>query len=584
MAHDRQTRLSQRAQLTLAVSDTTVLLQAGDGIVFMAALQRPRNHGNPDEFDYSGYLLRKGITLTAFVPSGRWAICSLSSAEETALPLLVSWRIRALQWRSRLLGVYRRVGWSGEPLAVLSALTLGDRSGLSTALRQLYAETGASHLLALSGLHLGLLLALFELLLLRWVRFSRWRWPAGIGVAAVLWGYVLLVGCPASLIRAALMYSLAMLAGLARRRSFTLHALALTAGVMLAVEPFYLYDVGFRLSFLSLFFILLLQPSLERMLPVRRQPFRWLWRLFTVSLAAQLGTLPLVAYTFHQVPVYASALSIVVVPLTMLLVYGTVLVAVSHFFALPFVPALAGWLSGCVALQSRVLTGTVALPGALFDGVWPSALQVWLCYFLLLLWGVGGGLFRRWRHRLGMTGMLLLAGSVGWQVCRPEPLPALVFYYNRRCPAVHVIRTADKSYLLSPRPDSVPGLLEPQCGTFWRHRLTQAPYILPVFYRDAALRNHDGLLLAPGVTLLQVSDGRWLYRKAGTPLPVDYLHVCHGFRDSLHRLRPLVTPRLVVLDASLSDYYVRRFVQQCDALGWEAYVMREKGALKVGPK
>lgn len=581
---NRMVSCCRRAQLFFAQSDTMARPKVGDGVAFMAGLQCPRNLGNPDEFDYAGYLFRKGITLTAFVPSDRRTFYLLSPAEQAALPGLTAWRIKALRFRACLLDVYRRMGWSGEPLAVLSALTLGDKSGLSSATRRLYAEAGANHLLALSGLHLGLLLAVFEFLLLRRVRFSRWRWPVGIVVVATLWGYVLLAGCPASLIRAALMYSLAILGGLVARRPFTLHTLALAAWVMLVVNPFYLYDVGFRLSFLSLFFILLLQPRLERLLPVRPRWLRGLWRLFTVSLAAQLGTLPLVAYTFHQVPVYASVLSLVVIPLTMLLVYGAVFLAVASLFSLPFVTLLAGWLARCVWLQSRVLAASASLPGALLDGVWPSALQVWMCYFLLWLWAAGDRLPRRWRRRLAVFGTVLLAGSVGWQMRFPESCPSLVFYNNRRCPAVHVICASSRSYLLSPCPDSIPERLQPRCKDFWRHRLAQAPCTLPGMYRDAILCNHDGLLQAPGVTLLQVSDDRWLYRQAGSILPVDYLHVCRGFRGSLCRLSALVSPKRVVLDASLSPFYVERFGQECRQLGWKVYVMQEKGALKIGPK
>lgn len=573
-----------RVQLVVPRTPAAERLQVGDGIAFMGRIERPRNTGNPDEFDYAGFLLRRGLSGRAFVYGSQWTAYRLTEPERAALPELLKLRIHALRRRDDLLRLYRNLWQQDEPYAVLAALTLGEKSSLTPATKRLFADAGASHLLALSGLHLGLLLVVFQWLLLRRLRYSPWRWPAAVGVVVMLWGYVFLTGFPASLVRAALMTSLFLLGNALRRRPFTLNSLGLAALLMLCIDPFYLFDVGCQLSFLSLFAILTLQPSLEGLLPVRRPWLRRPWRLFTVSLAAQIGTAPLVAYVFHSLSVYAAALSLVLIPLTMCLVYGTVALLALHFLGLPFVPLLAAVLDKGVSGLSGLLAWSRSLPGAVCDGLYPSFLQVGLCYALLLVLAANGRSTLRQRLR---AVPLLAAGVAAVLLCglRKNRLePSIIFYHNRNCPAVHLVYSPAESYLLCARTDSLHEHTRYLSDTFWARRLSRPPRLVTPAFSHAGLRNHDGALCAPGATLLMVCDDRWERRKTDAPWPVDYLHVCRGFRGQLRHLQQLVSPKLVVLDASLTDYYLRRYRQECQELGWTAYEMRDKGALKVALK
>ncbi len=581
MQRGRMRELRRTVQLTLPRTPQTDTLRIGDGVAFMARVDRPGNTGNPDAFDYADYLYRKGVTGSVFVPAGRWKTYPLSPVEQTAYSRLLRVRMAALQLRSYLLQSYRSVGWNDDTYAVLAALTLGEKSALSVRTKRLYADAGASHLLALSGLHLSLLLIVFDRLFLRRARHSLWRWPAGIVLIGMIWGYVFLTGLSTSLIRAALMTSLFVVGDLMRRRHFTVNSLALAALAMLIANPFYLFDIGFQLSFVSLFFILTLQPSLRKLLPVRRQPFRWAWDLLTVSVAAQIGTAPIVAYTFHSLSAYAAVFSLVLIPFTLLLMYGTIGVQVGWWCGVPGIPLGAAVLEKCVALQSQMLAGFASLPGAVCDGLTPSRAQVALCYLLLL--SVAGGTTvtsgRRFQQLRTVCALCAVVGLLG--IRRNTLRPMAVFYNNRRCPAVHLIYSPAVSYLLCARPDSVSEYMRPISETFWKNRLTAPPERIGTAFRDGRVRSVNGVLQAPGISVWLVCDNRWNGLRAEVPFEVDYLYVCRGYRGDLRRLAGLVRPKHVVLDASLTDFYLQRFRRSCGELGWNVYVMREEGALKV---
>ena len=123
-------------------------MKRGDELLVCTRLSPPANNGNPDEFDYARYLLRKGVSGTAYVRAGHWCAIGCDST--------LTFRQQALECRSRLVALYRDMGFRGDELAVLSALTIGDKEELSESIVETYSVAGASHVLALSGLHIAL--------------------------------------------------------------------------------------------------------------------------------------------------------------------------------------------------------------------------------------------------------------------------------------------------------------------------------------------------------------------------------------------------------------------------------------------
>lgn len=285
-------------------------------------------------------------------------------------------RLFFLKQREKLLERYRQQGLEDDAYALVAAMTLGDKTAIDKDLRQTYNISGAAHVLALSGLHMGIIYA--ALTLLTFGRRRRIVTQALIVIA--LWAFVFLVGMPASAVRAAAMLSLYALLTLGYREKASINALAFTALVMLSISPYTLFDVGFQMSFLAVLSILVwtpvlndwVSPTLQRRWP----PLRWAWGLTAVTLAAQLGVVPLIAYYFGRISTYFLLSSFVAIPAVTVIVWLALATLLIPGLT-PVLTAVTNGLNACLDAISR-------LPGANIEGLRPTLLQVCLTYVLIL--------------------------------------------------------------------------------------------------------------------------------------------------------------------------------------------------------
>jgi len=301
----------------------------------------------------------------ASIGEGRWIIGDGKVKIEN--------RVASVQ--SALTARLERSGVSSRTLALCSALVVGRKDGLKRETRQAYNRAGAGHLLALSGMHLGIIYGLMYLVFIRLVRFSKWRWHALPLVLLALWGYTLVAGMPVSLVRAALMLSLMTAFSLMEYDTDPLHPLALAAIIVLMISPRALLSVSFQLSFTAVFFIL----ALWRPLSDKFQGANWAVRLLMVSCIASFGTMPLVAYYFHQVSLVGPLFSLILIPLTTVIIYLTIAAMV-----LPVAP-LGALLNHAEAIQNKVVALAGSIPGGVLTDVYPSKLSLVLVYGVMLV-------------------------------------------------------------------------------------------------------------------------------------------------------------------------------------------------------
>ena len=350
-------------------------LGVGDGMLVRSRLVPPANY-RESNFDYATYLQSRGIVATTFVYYRNWR---KSEPRLSALTVVQRARISAMRLRHWLLGRYRSLGLEGQDFAVVAAMTLGDKSALSGSMREAYSLAGASHILALSGMHLGVIYLLLSMLL-----SGRRRSLLGECLLLMaIWSYVFIVGMPSSVVRSALMISVYGLVGLTGRSRMSVNALAFAAVVLLVANPLALFDIGFQLSFAAVAFILVFQSSVGSIASVRflqrHRLLRWAWQLSVMSLLAQIGTAPLVAFYFGRLPVCSLLTGLVVIPAATAIIYLAV-----ALFAVGFVPVLqqavatvlafvATWLNAFLLAMASQPWASVGLPRL-------SPLQVVLLY------------------------------------------------------------------------------------------------------------------------------------------------------------------------------------------------------------
>ncbi len=313
-----------------------------------------------------------GFTGRTFVSSWKWKKARVSLR---GLSYMERMRLFSLRQRNRLLQRLADQGLGGEQYAVVAAMALGDKSALTKELRDVYSVTGASHVLALSGLHLGIIYTLLSVLIVG----RRWQTVSQIVIILSIWAFAFLVGLPVSVVRSATMLSTYAVLSLGRRDKMSLNTLAFTAILMLMVHPLSLFDVGFQLSFSAVSSILLLVPlfgrAFSRRYLLEHRVVRWLWGMVAVSCAAQIGTAPLVAYYFGRFSVYFLLTNFLVIPAATLILYLSLAVMIW--------PSLTFLLMGTVGLLNASLTWVVSLPKASIEGLSPSILQVVMLYVII---------------------------------------------------------------------------------------------------------------------------------------------------------------------------------------------------------
>lgn len=281
-----------------------------------------------------------------------------------------------LEKRNELLERLSDHGVDGSVYAVVAAMTLGDKSQLTNELRKTYAITGASHILALSGLHLGIIYTLLSLLLSR----RRWWIVSQVVIIVCIWLYVFLVGMTVSVVRSAVMITVYALLSLGHRDKMSVNTLAFAAIVMLLFNPLSLFDVGFQLSFLAVLAILLFYPLFEGVWPqpflMDHRVFKWLWTMLSVSCAAQIGVAPLIVYYFGRFSCFFLLTNLLVVPAATLILYLSLVVLL--------IPSLAYLLIYMVDTLNHLLTWVATLSGVSIEGLHPTLLQVSMVYVIIM--------------------------------------------------------------------------------------------------------------------------------------------------------------------------------------------------------
>ena len=370
-------------------------LHIGDGIRAFSVMEPPRTIYQNAHFNYPQWLRAHGFVATTFIYYTDWEKCQVSLAPLSAVDMV---RLRATQLRERLLRRYRSSGLADETYALVAAMTLGDKSALKRELKETYAVSGASHVLALSGLHLGII-SILLLLLFRQLRLGNMGQAV---LVPVVWLYVFVVGLSPSVVRAAIMLTVYAVVSMLGRDKLSLNTLALAALLMLVFSPMTLWDVGFQLSFMAMLSIFLFFRPVYRCVSSewldRHRLVRALWTVTVVSFTAQIGTAPLVAYHFGRFSSYFLLANFLVVPCAYAILCGALL----FFLTTPF-PVVQGacatFIQFFATTQSRGLEWIASLPGASIEGLHPSAVQVVMIYLFIGVLALIGRYVRK-MHRL----------------------------------------------------------------------------------------------------------------------------------------------------------------------------------------
>ncbi len=259
---------------------------------------------NPHQFDYHKFMTIRGVTGQVIMKEKYFK----------KLPPKKGIFATAAAWRKQITENLKKDGFKPEELAIVQALLLGQKQDISVETYENYAAAGAIHILAISGLHVGILLLLLNRLFSPILRFKKGKVIRTFLILVILWSFAILAGLSPSVVRAVTMFSFLAIAMEFNRRTSSLNSLFLSLLLLLLIRPQWIFEVGFQLSYAAVLAIILLQPVLYKLLSTSNRVVKFFWGILTTTIAAQAGVLPLSLFYFHQFPGLFFVSNLVILP------------------------------------------------------------------------------------------------------------------------------------------------------------------------------------------------------------------------------------------------------------------------------
>jgi competence protein ComEC len=347
----------------------------GDRLLIKGSPQELNPPANPNEFDFKRFLTFRNTYHQQFLQADQ--VKFIQSAQRKGF-IYYSHRVRA--WAANVI----RENVPGEQeQAIAMALVLGVTEGIDTDLQNAYAASGAMHVLAVSGLHVGIIYGII-LLLLRPLKSFAWsRWIIAFISILFLWSFAFVTGLSPSVLRAVTMFSFIALARPLGWRTNIYNTLAASAFVLLLYNPYLIMSVGFQLSYLAVMGIVYLQRPIYNLWEIDNRVGDWIWQITCVSIAAQISTFALSMLYFHQFPVYFLMSNLFVIPLSTLILIGGIMLLISSAWSAAAM-LIGKILVGLIQLLNWLVFKTEDLPFSLVSGIYLTTFQCWLIILLLI--------------------------------------------------------------------------------------------------------------------------------------------------------------------------------------------------------
>ncbi len=420
-------------------------LGIGDTIVFRGRFRPVDNAGNPYEFDYRKYMLRKGIPMTIFLDSTHWIKTGCGQ------PGYLRNTLSNVRKTIHSMIFYSNLDERNKGLAL--ALLVGIKDELDEEVAHDFSVAGAIHVLCVSGLHVGVIF----IMICYFFGYLRRAGKGGkvlftiLGLVGV-WGYALVTGLPPSVSRASVMFSFILAGKLMDRKIMTMNSVAASAFIILLEDPILIFHIGFQLSYLAVIGIVTLFPILSGIWIPRSRLLVKVRDLLLVSLCAQLFTFPVAVAAFNTFPNYFLLTNMLVIPVTGIVIYAGV-----AFLALPIIsvkPYITWVFDQLLSLMRWMVRMVESIPGSSTDGLSIISIQTCLllgCVFCLLFWLQGNG--KRFLH-LSLMILLVFTGTSLLHLYRQRTEQVAVVYNIRGAGVVDIIQGRNRFTLLSS--DSIP--------------------------------------------------------------------------------------------------------------------------------
>lgn len=537
------------------VKDSITTYNIDDVLIAKTTLSPIAPPINPGQFNYKSYLEKQYIYHQIYVEPQE--LLQIESKNHTLYGF-------ASQFRKLVNDKLKSYHFKAQELAIINALLLGQRQDIDKETYNNYSNAGAIHILAVSGLHVGIILVLLQFLLKPLLHFKHGRIIRIITILILLWCYAVVAGLSASVTRAVTMFSLVAIAINLKRYTNIYNTIAASIFLLLLFKPMFLFDVGFQLSYIAVLSIISIQPTLYKLWHPHNKILSFFWNLITVTLAAQIGVSPISIYYFHQFPGLFFISNLTIIPvLGLILGLGLFIIILALVDALPQV--LASGYVHIIYLMNTFVKWVSAHESFIFRDISLNEAQL-IAYYLLLL-----SIFLFFKHKTYWTTVAVLSAVIGIQLTY---LHAKVIHSKNQ----FVIFHKSKHTLIGQKLNN---------NLILHHNLDSSSFgrlqLLKNYKTTHSIKNIKSDNIQPLYQwknkYMMVVDSLGIYNIKG--INIDYVLLRQSPKINLNRLIDSLSPKIIIADGSNYRTYIERWRQSCQKQKLRFHYTGKNGAFII---
>lgn len=540
--------------LNIAKDSTLSGISPDDVMLVKSEFLVPPESVNPYQFSYANYLRTEMVHHQLFLSKEN--IFGYDHGKSTVFGA-------AQNFRNSIIDKLRKTELTTDERAIIQALILGDKRDISKELYQQYAAAGAVHILAVSGLHVGILFVILSFIFKPIIYFKHGAIIRSLLIITILWGFAFLAGLSPSVMRAVFMFSFFAVALLFKRKTSGINTLALSFVMLTLINPMNIFKVGFQLSYCAVFFIIWLNPFFKQFTYSRFLVWREAKSIMAVTLSAQIGVLPLTLLYFHQFPGLFLITNLVVLPvLVIYMAGGIIIIFLAYFEALPF------WLSMTYNFLVRLLNQFVGWVAShdkfLLKDIHFSSVKALSAY--LLLFSVGLLLMKPMRSRL-------IFASCSYA------LLIIIFIQSNKT------NTHSELILFHKSRESVMAYKQGKHLTVFVNDTTQNIRRHPFLTAYLSEKNIHKFETKPFPKALEIKGQTVTVLDSSNFFPsirgIDFVILTNNPRINIERMIDSISPAKIIADGSNYPWYVERWLESAEKRKLPFHYTAKDGAIKI---
>ncbi|MFP4288479.1 MAG: ComEC/Rec2 family competence protein [Bacteroidales bacterium] len=553
----------------------------GDILLIPADYQEVNDAKNPNTFQYKRFLSRQNIFHQSYHRTGSWYFTDTNEGN----PFMKM----AHHMRQKAIDILENNGLTGREFSVASALLLGYRDYLDEELMEDFAGAGAMHILCVSGLHVGIIFLFLNALFSFFTKIKYGIYYKSLIIILIIWFYAAITGMSPSVMRASTMFSFLAIGQTLKRATNTYNTLASSALILVLLDPFIIFKIGFQLSYIAVISIVAIQPLLYKQVYFKNKIVDKAWAIITVSIAAQLGTGPLAVHYFNQFPNYFILANLAVIPLTGLIIqWGVLFFMLSPLEMLGSLFAqLSLWAGKLLSLMIFIMHKTVSF---IENMPWSTSSNIYITFTeTMIIFAIIAALVFFSTHKnkhfltISLVFLLFLSVSFSFRLYQQTHQQQLVIYNMSDSFSMDIFR-GKKCYSMVcekriPEPRDIKFNIE-------GNRLSQGikpdkTIITPIISDtliDNALYINSNYVYYEDTSLKIVDESTVFTDTLIFPDTLDIVVLTGDIRIKINELMNHLRFEKLVIDASSSYRRNHSWIKECRELGLNCWSVRDQGA------